>query len=86
MRATIQNSLYEVNSVTGFESIYPRILTVANTEAKLQHTSLKHHTNITFSVLQQNVFMWQKSLYMSGTHQIYEIPKKKAASACKRIL
>jgi len=48
MRATIQHNLYEVNSVTGFESIYPQILTVANTEAKFQHISIKHHTNIAF--------------------------------------
>lgn len=60
MRAATQNSLYEVNYVTGFESIYPQILTAANTEAKLQHTSLKHHTNIAFSLLQQSAFMWEK--------------------------
>lgn len=57
MRATLQNSLYEVNSDTASESIYPQILTVANTEEKLQHTHLKHHKNIAFSVLQQNSFM-----------------------------
>lgn len=84
MRVTIQNSLYEVNFVTGFESIYPQILTVANTEAKLQHTSLKHHTAL--SVLQQNVFTWQKNLYMSGMHQMYKIPKEKAANTCERIM
>lgn len=62
MRAATQNSLYEVNFVTGFESIYPQILTVANAEAKLQYISLKNHTNTAFSVLQQNAFMWEKNL------------------------
>lgn len=62
MRAATQSSLYKVNFVTGFESIYPQILTAANTEAKLHHTSLKHQTNTAFPVLQQNAFMWEKNL------------------------
>lgn len=62
MSAATPNSLYKVNFATSFESIYPQILTAANTEAKLQHTSLKHHTNTAISVLQKYTFMWQKNL------------------------
>lgn len=66
-----QNSLYEVYFVTSFESIYSQILTAANTEAKIQHTSLKHHTNTVFSVLQKYTFVWEKISIMPGMHQIY---------------
>lgn len=64
MKAATQNSLYEVNDDTGFESIYPQILRVANTEAKLQHMSLKHHTNIAFSLLQRSEFTWGEKKYL----------------------
>lgn len=81
MKAATQNSLYEVNDDTGFESIYPQILRVANTEAKLQHMSLKHHTNIAFSLLQRSEFTWGKKKIYNVKNTLKFLKRKRAVLA-----
>lgn len=82
MRATIQNSLHEVNSVSGFESMYSQIVMVANMEANFSTHS--------WSIIQTLLFQYRHLQGSNSTHarngsNIWN-SLKQVANMCKRVM